>query len=478
MSMISFVFFGLVAVVFVLLFLTNKIFKDDNRSIKISNIVLLVAGYLFVAYADWRFAAVLALLTLSTWFCAGRRKAYPYGIAVAVLALAFFKYTNFFAESFAEIFGTDYTALKIILPLGISFYTFSAISYIVDVSKGKLDKRNLLDVALYLSFFPKITSGPIQRSQDFFNQIDKKRVVGWATFAPGIQIFVFGLFKKIVLADRLSVFVNQVYETPMAFGSLTVFLAAIAYSLQIYFDFSGYSDMAVGVAKILGIDLPRNFNLPYLSHNVTELWKRWHITLSSWLRDYIYISLGGNRKGKIRTDVNLILTMVIGGIWHGANWTYIVWGLLHGIALAVHKGWMTITGSREKKHSVVSNIISILFTFIFTTFCWIFFRAESISQAVLIIKRIFSFESGLEQPYFWLIISLVVLVAAEAVAFVKANNNPNRKMSKNTNVSIAEGYYPQVDLTSFWGLVAFFVFCGMLLCLAYTGGSPFIYGNY
>lgn len=159
-----------------------------------------------------------------------------------------------------------------------------------------------------------------------FDQIDKKRFVGWSSFASGIQIFVFGLFKKIVLADRLSVFVNQVYETPMAFGSLTVFLAAIAYSLQIYFDFSGYSDMAIGVARMFGINLPRNFNLPYLSHNVTELWKRWHITLSTWAQEYLYISLGGNRKGRARTYINLILTMVIGGIWHGANWTYIVWG--------------------------------------------------------------------------------------------------------------------------------------------------------
>lgn len=325
MSMISFIFFGLVAVVFILLITVNKIFKDDRKAIKVANAILLVASYAFVIYADWKFAAVLAVLTLSTWFFAKKKSTGKYGIVVAVLALAFFKYTNFFIESFDKIFGIDYTALNIILPLGISFYTFSAISYIVDVSRNKIEPKNLSQVALYLAFFPKITSGPIQRSGDFFDQIEKKRNVGWNTFAPGIQIFVFGLFKKIVLADRLSVFVNQVYDTPLAFGSLTVLLATVAYSLQIYFDFSGYSDMAIGVSKILGIDLPRNFNLPYLAHNVTELWKRWHITLSSWLQDYIYISLGGNRKGKIRTYINLILTMVIGGIWHGANWTYIVW---------------------------------------------------------------------------------------------------------------------------------------------------------
>ena len=380
---------------FLLLKLTNRIVKDDGKSINMANLILLIASYVFVFYADWRFVAVLAVLTLTTWYCAKKEKARKYGIIIAILVLVFFKYTNFFVESFAKIFGADCTTLNIILPLGISFYTFSAISYIFDVSRGKVLQRSLMDLALYLAFFPKITSGPIQCSEDFFDQIDKKRFVGWSSFASGIQIFVFGLFKKIVLADRLSVFVNQVYETPMAFGSLTVFLAAIAYSLQIYFDFSGYSDMAIGVARMFGINLPRNFNLPYLSHNVTELWKRWHITLSTWLQEYLYISLGGNRKGRARTYINLILTMVIGGIWHGANWTYIVWGVLHGLALAVHKIWMTVTGSRTKKHSIFAHVISICLTFLFTTFCWIFFRAESLSQAVLIIKCIFSFESGL-----------------------------------------------------------------------------------
>lgn len=478
MSMISFVFFGLVALVFILLLFNNKIIKDDNKSVKISNVVLLAASYCFVLYADWRFAAVLAIITLTTYFSVKKSSLRIVGIIIAIVALAFFKYTNFFAESFAKIVGVDYTVLNIILPLGISFYTFSAISYIVDVGRGKIEQRSLLDVALYLAFFPKITSGPIQRSGDFFSQIEKKRSVGWSTFAPGIQIFVFGLFKKIVLADRLSVFVNQVYDTPLAFGSITVFLAAVAYSFQIYFDFSGYSDMAIGIARILGINLPRNFNLPYLAHNVTELWKRWHITLSSWLQDYLYISLGGNRKGKVRTYINLILTMVIGGIWHGANWTYIIWGLLHGLALAVHKGWMALTGSSKKQHSTISNIVSIVLTFLFTTFCWIFFRAESMTQAMLIIKRIFSFERGLEQPYMWLVIALVIFIVSSIVAFIKTKKNVDIKPSKKTNVSMVDGYYPLVDLSTFWGLVIFFVFCGLLLCLAYTGGSPFIYGNY
>lgn len=476
MQMISFVFFGFAAVIFLFLYLCNKFIKDDNRSNSIANWVLLAASYIFTAYADYRFAVILAIMTISTWFFARKKSLCVIGVTAALAALAFFKYANFFAESFARLMGNDFILMNIILPIGISFYTFNAVSYLVDVQRGKLNARNLKDVALYLSFFPKLTSGPLQNSRDFLNQMDVKRNIGWNTFSPGIQIFMIGLFKKIVLADRLSVFVNQVYAAPMVFGSLTVFLAAIAYSLQIYFDFSGYSDMAIGVSKLFGFELPRNFNLPYLSHNVTEFWKRWHITLSSWLQEYLYISLGGNRKGKGRTYFNLILTMVLGGIWHGANWTYIIWGLIHGIALALHKIWMKITKSPDQKHSVAANGISVAMTFLFTTFCWIFFRADSLSHAITIIGRIFSFKAGLEQPYIWLFAAAVVLGICSLAAVIRSKKADSDIKKK--NVSSADGYYPILDLTKFWHLVIFFVFCGLIFCLAYTGGSPFIYGNY
>ncbi len=476
MQMISFVFFVLLAIVFLLIYLCNKAIKEEQHSNNIVNWILLAASYLFVGYADYKFAIVLLLITISTWFVAKKNKYISLGVVIPLVALAYFKYTNFFIDSFSKIFGFDYTLLNIILPIGISFYSFSAISYIVDVKKGKLEARNLKDVALYLSFFPKLTSGPIQQSKEFFEQIDKKREIGWQTFSVGIQIFMFGLFKKIVLADRLSVFVNQVYDTPLAFGSLTVLLATLAYSFQIYFDFSGYSDMAIGVARIIGVKLPRNFNLPYLSHNVTELWKRWHITLSSWLQQYLYISLGGNRKGEVRTYVNLILTMVIGGIWHGANWTYIIWGLLHGGALAVHKLWTKFTSSANKQHSAISNVISIIFTFMFTTFCWIFFRAESFSHAIMIISRIFVFEGGLEHMYLWLF--FVVIVFLLGVVFAAIKSKRNGLLAAKKNMCFIDGYYPILDLSKFWSLVIFFVFCGLIVALAYTGGSPFIYGNY
>ena len=474
MSMTSFILFALIAVVFGLIYFCNRFF--ENKCIVCTQWILLLSSYLFVIYADFRFALVLFAVSLSTWFFAKQEKWTFMGILLPLLALSYFKYTNFFIESFANIFNFDCRTLDIILPIGMSFFTFSAISYVVDVQKGKVASRNFRDVALYLAFFPKLVSGPIQRSGDFFEQMDQKREIGWISFSSGVQIFVFGLFKKIVLADRLSVFVNQVYDTPNAFGSATVLLAVFAYSLQIYLDFSGYSDMAIGIAKILGFNLPRNFNLPYLSHNVTELWKRWHISLSSWLLDYLYISLGGNRKGKIRTYINLIVTMLLGGLWHGANWTYVIWGLLHGCALAIHKAWMTVTGSPNKKPNSVITVFSIVLTFAFTSFCWIFFRADSVTDALIIIKRIGSFDTGLEQPYMWFFIAAVFVLIASYCAYISSKRK--KLVAAKANMSAVEGFYPILDLSRFWHLVLFFVEIGLILCWAYTGGSPFIYGQY
>ena len=478
MQFFTIAFFALVTAVFIAVKLGNTFIKTEKTRITFANAVILAASYAFVIYADYRFALALAALTVVTWFCARKDKLIPLGIVLAVVSLGFFKYTNFFIESFAKLFGNDFTALKLIVPLGVSFYTFSAVSYLADVRRQKVQADSLFSVALYLAFFPKLTSGPIQRSGDFLQQANSDRSVGLDSFKTGVQIFVFGLFKKLVLADRLAVFVDQVYATPNVFGSLTVLLAVIAYSFQIYLDFSGYSDMAVGVAKIIGFDLPRNFNLPYLAHNVTELWKRWHISLSSWLMEYLYFPLGGSRKGTFRNYLNLVLTMVIGGIWHGANWTYVFWGLLHGLALAVHKVWMKLTKSAERKPGIAGSLISIVLTFAFTSFCWIFFRAESFESATAIITRMFSFSAGLEQPYLWLFVTLALYFAAAAFAVVKSRKNADNVKLKKQNVCRVEGFYPVLNLSKFWQLTLFFVFLGLTLVTAYTGGSPFIYGNY
>lgn len=471
MQIISFAFIGLTVAVFCFLYANEKLFGNKPFCAAASKWILLAASYGAVIYIDWRYAAVLAAVTLAAWYCARNIRCAAFGVAASALALAYFKYTNFMSESVARLFGCSPAFFNIMLPVGLSFYTFSAISYIVDVKRGKTAAAPLSDVALYLAFFPKFVSGPIQRSGDFFAQLNGERKIGWESFSTGVQIFAFGMFKKLVLADRLSVFVNQVYETPGIFDSKTVLLAAAAYSFQIYFDFSGYSDMAIGAARVLGFKLPRNFNLPYLSHNVTELWKRWHITLSSWLQEYLYIPLGGSRKGKVRTYINLILTMVIGGLWHGANATFIIWGLLHGVALAVHKLFMQLT--KGKKSNVVLNALSVLLTFAFVTFTWIFFRAESLSKAAAIIKAIFAFKPGVFQPYFWLFVTLVIYFVCACAALARSP-----KQAAKPNFSRAEGFYPCVNLASYTGMTLFFVFCGLILCLAYTGGSPFIYGNF
>ena len=477
MQIFSFAFICLTLAVLGLIFLVNKIFTKDSRKVLFTKWVILIASYLFMCYADYRFCLILMALTVIAWLCAKKSGCIKYGVISAVLALAFFKYTNFFADSLSRLFSeNDFTALNIIMPLGISFYTFSVISYLVDVHRGKLQPMPLLDVALYLSFFPKITSGPIQRGSEFFAQLNKPRNINWSNFLTGMQIFCFGLFKKIVLSDRLSVLVDQVYATPLAFAGSTVWLAVLAYSLQIYLDFSVYSDMAIGAAQMLDIHMPRNFNLPYLAHNVTELWKRWHISLSSWLQEYLYIPLGGNRKGAFRAYLNLFLTMVIGGLWHGANWTFIVWGALHGAALIVHKLWVKLTKSNKKSHGLISNLLSILVTFLFTTFCWIFFRAESMDKAFQIIGKLFSFGEGVVHLYLWVFVGVAAVLVASLVAMAKTKEKtlPTNRQ----NQSFVDGYYPILDLNKFWHLVLFFVFCGLILCLAYTGGSPFIYGAF
>lgn len=227
----------------------------------------------------------------------------------------------------------------------------------------------MFDLALYLAFFPKFLSGPIVRPDKFRKQLQSgAQGIDLNNLQTGIQLVVWGMFKKMVIADHLAIFVEDVFSAPGAFHSFTCIWAMISYSLQIYFDFSGYSDMAIGLAKMLGIEIDKNFDLPYISKNVTEFWKRWHISLSSWLQDYVYISLGGNRKGKIRTQVNLILTMLLGGLWHGASWTYIVWGGIHGLALVIHKKFRTMCKSET---SNVKEICSIILTFIYITITWV-----------------------------------------------------------------------------------------------------------
>lgn len=300
-------------------------------------------------------------------------------IAVNLVLLSYFKYTNFFLDSAANILGFSPYSLQIFLPVGISFYIFSSISYLVDIyRKNYPPEKDPAVYALHIAFFPKIIAGPIVRPGDLLPQF-KTLKVSSENIRPGLSLFLFGLFKKVVIADRLAAYFDPVFAQPELFSAYTLWLTAFGYSVQIYCDFSGYTDMAVGTSRLLGIGLPGNFDSPYGSYSITEFWRRWHITLSSWLRNYLYIPLGGSRVSPSRTYINLLVTMLLGGLWHGASWTFVLWGGLHGLALVI-----------ERMLSRVFRLPALLkwvLTYLFITLGWVIFRSPSLSAGSLFINK-------------------------------------------------------------------------------------------
>jgi len=318
------------------------------------------------------------------------------GLSVCInLGLLFyFKYTNFFISICNDLFTARINPLNILLPVGISFYTFENLSYTIDVYKGEFKPiKKFSEYLLFLSFFPKLVMGPIVRASDFIPQLSQPYHVTAENFSRGFYLIVSGLLKKVVISDYITLnLVNNVFDNPSLHSGVECLTALYGYAIVIYCDFSGYSDMAIGIAKWMGINIPPNFNLPYQSKSITEFWKRWHISLSLWLQDYLYIfALGGNRKGKVRMYFNLLATMLLGGLWHGASWNFIIWGALHGVALIVHKLWMQLFKSKDGAgNSVVWNAISLIITFHWVCFCWIFFKSDTLSHSLLFIKQIFS----------------------------------------------------------------------------------------
>ena len=305
--------------------------------------------------------------------------------------LGYFKYTNFLFDSFFSLSGQDFQPLDIFLPVGVSFFTFQSLSYTLDVYRGNLKPvDNILDYAFFVSFFPQLVAGPIVRASDFLPQIYRPTIVTQEMFGRGVFLIGCGLFKKAVISDYISInFVDRVFDAPMLYSGVENLLAVYGYALQIYCDFSGYSDMAIGLALLLGFRFPLNFNSPYQSRNITEFWRRWHISLSSWLRDYLYISLGGNRKSEVRTYINQMITMLLGGLWHGASWRFIIWGALHGFALTIHKFYRSRSPRSSGHRNQWKKIASIFVTFHFVCFCWIFFRAANIATVGEILNQIF-----------------------------------------------------------------------------------------
>ena len=310
--------------------------------------------------------------------------------------LGYFKYTNFLIDNYNGVFSGNVSFHDIILPVGISFYTFQSMSYIIDIYRKELQPtKNVLDYMFFVSFFPQLVAGPIVRASEFLPQIYKKISLSREEVNYALFLIIGGLIKKTVISDYISVnFVDRVFDAPNSYTPFENLMASYGYTIQIYCDFSGYSDMAIGIAMLLGFRLSTNFRTPYKSASVTEFWRRWHISLSTWLRDYLYISLGGNRKGKVRTYVNLFLTMLLGGLWHGASWKFVIWGVLHGLALVVER---LFKGKISWPKNKISRGVQIFLTFHFIVFCWIFFRAKDFSNAFLVLDNISNLKFDLRQ---------------------------------------------------------------------------------
>ena len=312
------------------------------------------------------------------------------GVAANLVLLGYFKYFNFFVTSLNTGLGTDFAVENIILPLGISFFTFTQIAFLVDASRGLVREFNFIHYILFVTYFPHLIAGPVLHHKEMMPQFDKPQTyrLNYECLSVGLTIFSIGLFKKVMLADEMIKYVKPAFEAT-AHGQAVTFKeawgAALSYSLQLYFDFSGYSDMAIGLSRMFGVKLPLNFNSPYKAVNIIDFWRRWHMTLSRFLRDYLYISLGGNRKGPIRRHINLLLTMLLGGLWHGAGWTFVIWGGLHGVYLIFNHAWRSLRqklGQDLEKSTWPGRLVSGFVTFVAVVFAWVFFRAENLQAGL------------------------------------------------------------------------------------------------
>lgn len=336
-----------------------------------------------------------------------------FGAAVDLSLIGYYKYANFFAQNISYLFGAPFAAKEIFLPLGISFFTFQQIAALADTYKGRIGRLPFCRYALFVSFFPQLIAGPIVLADDLMPQFESKKTfcLSWKSLCAGLTLFSLGLFKKVIIADGFSPWAAAAFGAEHPLTLIEAWGGALAYTFQIYFDFSGYSDMALGLGRFFNIKLPLNFNSPYKALSIIDFWRRWHMTLSRFLRDYLYIPLGGNRKGRARRYVNLVLTMLIGGLWHGAGWTFVIWGGLHGLFLAVNHLW------RELRLFPVPKAISWCVTFTSVTFAWVFFRAESLKQAVSVIKGMLGM-NGIVIPPVYLPASIRAVLSRIGISFI------------------------------------------------------------
>lgn len=381
-----------------------------QRNLRLQNVFLIVVSYIFYGWWDWKFLFLIGFSTLWDYLIGNiidkqedptRRKLFlAASVIVNLSLLGFFKYFNFFIDSFVTAFTflgypLEARTLNIILPVGISFYTFQSLSYTIDIYKKKLSpSKDLISFAAFISFFPQLVAGPIERAVSLLPQFQAKRVFEYSQAVNGLRQILWGLFKKVVIADTAAIYVNMIFADVAGYSGSTLMLGVLLFAFQIYGDFSGYTDIALGVARLFGFELRRNFAFPYFSRNISEFWNRWHISLSSWFRDYVYIPLGGNRVSLPKQVINIFIVFLLSGLWHGANWTFVVWGLLNAIYIVP----LIIFKKTKEDPEIVAQgklfpstkeVLNMTVTFLLTLFAWIFFRAESITKAFEYIQGIF-----------------------------------------------------------------------------------------
>lgn len=381
-----------------------------KQKLHFQNLILLIAGYVFYGWWNWRFLSLIVISSFVDYYTglkiadSDSKKKKKQFLILSIITnigfLSFFKYYNFFIDSFIDLsenfgFQANIHSLNIILPVGISFYTFQTMSYTLDIYNGKMNPtKDILAFFTYVSFFPQLVAGPIERAKALLPQFLEKRKFNYLQAAGGMRQILWGLFKKMVIADNIAGNVNLIFAQEESLPGSVLFMGSVFFAFQIYCDFSGYSDIALGTAKLFGFKLSTNFALPYFSRNISEFWSRWHISLSTWFRDYVYIPLGGNRSGKAMQIRNSIITFTLSGLWHGANWTFVFWGLIHGLLYIP----VILLGKKKKTGIIAQNsffpsikdLVLLISTFLGVTLAWIFFRADSISQAFSYLMHLFS----------------------------------------------------------------------------------------
>ncbi len=406
-----------------------------SSKLKLQNQLLLIASYFFYACWDYRFLFLLVFSTILDYYTGlkifdaksnefQRKIWFRLSVFINLGVLVWFKYFNFFSLSFSEMlyfagFKVDPWIITIILPIGISFYTFHGLSYVIDVYNNRIQpEKSFINYALFVSFFPLLVAGPIERATHLLPQLQRPRYFDFVKAADGLKQILWGFFKKVVVADSCATYVNLAFNESYSYSGSTYILGAVFFSFQIYCDFSGYSDIALGTAKLFGIDLLKNFSFPYFSRDIAEFWRRWHISLTTWFRDYIYIPLGGSKGNKWTQFRNTLIVFLVSGFWHGANWTFLAWGMLNVVyflpLLLLHKNRSHLD-TIDTNLPTIKQFFAILITFSLTTFAWIFFRANTMSHALVYIKNIFSSSLfSLPQPIpFSIPISIMVLVICE-----------------------------------------------------------------